>query len=420
MPSTTEYLPISERVTPDNQSSVADLIRSAYSSQQAVYPLGGGTSLDYGLTPSSDGLGLDMTALTRVVEYAARDMTITVETGIRMSQLEEVLAGERQQLPIDVPRADEATLGGVITTNFSGPRRYGFGTLRDYVIGITAVDGRGVTFHGGGRVVKNVAGYDFCKMLIGSLGTLAVVTQVTLKVKPISSFRRWLVGRLTELDGVEEWLGSLVATNTAPTAIELLVGGTWARCPGLPPLPEGHLSLAVLFEGTPPEVDWQIDRLHQEWVALGMAARSMAVVNGVAADKLLAALKDFPDGGVDGGRVSPLVVKAAVPPSYVTGMVKQVLEVDTGAVVQCHAGNGIVIARMDQFEAANLTRLLVGKLQAAATRAGGSLTVLRSTIEGLTPQIIWGGRQASFGLMESVKRQFDPHNILNPGRFVFA
>ena len=137
------------------------------------------------LLAARPGHGLDLTGLSKIVDYTPRDMTILVEAGVRMADLAATLAAEGQQLPIDVPRAAEATIGGVVATNWNGPRRYGHGTIRDYVIGIHAVDGRGVPFKGGGRVVKNVAGYDFCKLLTGSLGTLGVITQLALKVKPL-------------------------------------------------------------------------------------------------------------------------------------------------------------------------------------------------------------------------------------------
>jgi glycolate oxidase FAD binding subunit len=318
-----------------------------------------------------------------------------------------------------VPLPTAATLGGAISTNCSGPRRYGYGTLRDYVIGITAVDGRGVTFHGGGRVVKNVAGYDFCKLLIGSLGTLAVVTQVTLKVKPIARARRWLVCRLAEWKSAEQLLDALVRTPTTPAAIELLAGPAWCACKAVPSLPEGLLSLAVLFEGAPAEVDWQIDTLHDEWTGLGVPGRNTAAVNGSAAERLLAALTEFPQAGIEGCSETPLVLKASVPASTVAQMVRGLTEVDPQVVIQCHAGNGTIVARLANFQAVDLTRVLVGKLQSAAANVGGTLTVLSTTLEGITPQIVWGARQGSFDLMESVKRQFDPHNILNPGRFIF-
>ena len=138
--------------------------------------------LDFGMPPARPGIALSTTALNQVIDYPARDLTITVQAGITMKELQATLAKENQWLPIDIP--ETATIGGAIACDVSGPRRYGYGTLRDYVIGITVVNDRGEETHAGGRVVKNVAGYDFMKLHTGALGTLGVITQVTLKVKP--------------------------------------------------------------------------------------------------------------------------------------------------------------------------------------------------------------------------------------------
>src|SRR5262249_46542958 len=127
---------------------------------------------------------LSTAELNQVIDYPARDLTITVQAGITMQKLQETLATENQWLPIDVPSPERASIGGAIACDVSGPRRYGYGTLRDYVIGITIVNDRGEETYAGGRVVKNVAGYDFMKLHTGALGTLGVITQVTLKVKP--------------------------------------------------------------------------------------------------------------------------------------------------------------------------------------------------------------------------------------------
>src|SRR6185503_9080468 len=115
-----------------------------------------------------------------------------------------------------VPRAATATIGGVVATNWNGPRRYGHGTIRDYVIGIHAVDGRGTPFKGGGRVVKNVAGYDFCKLLTGSLGTLAVVTQLALKVKPRSEYSTTILCESADLSVADNVLNALANLETPP------------------------------------------------------------------------------------------------------------------------------------------------------------------------------------------------------------
>ena len=170
-----DSLPLSDTLTPADQAELRRTVREAFDDNTPIYPWGGGTSLGFGLPPRDTGIGLSLLGLKRVVEHAARDMTVTAEAGISIDALSAVLAKENQRLPIDLPNAHRATLGGVIATNTSGARRFAHGTMRDYVIGITAVDGRGTMFHGGGRVVKNVAGYDFCKLLTGSLGTLGII-----------------------------------------------------------------------------------------------------------------------------------------------------------------------------------------------------------------------------------------------------
>src|SRR5262249_29526646 len=143
---------------------------------------GGRTMLGVGLPPARPGVALDLLGLKRVIDYPARDMTITVQAGITVQAPGQLLAAEGQRVPVDVPLPSRATLGGAMAANASGPRRLGAGTLRDYVIGVTTVNDQGQETKAGGRVVKNVAGYDLCKLHLGALGTLGVITQATLKV----------------------------------------------------------------------------------------------------------------------------------------------------------------------------------------------------------------------------------------------
>ena len=164
---------------------------------------------------------MDLCGLDQVIDFPARDMTITVQAGITIARLRNIVGRENLRLPIDVARAEQATLGGTLATNTSGPRRYGFGTLRDYVIGISAVNDMGHEFKAGGRVVKNVAGYDLCKLLVGSLGTLAIITQVTLKLRPRVE-EQALVTVACETDALEKTLDQLHGSRTRPTCLELL------------------------------------------------------------------------------------------------------------------------------------------------------------------------------------------------------
>ena len=418
-------LPLDDTLAPADEAAVARVVRDCAGTRRAVYSLGGQTSLDYGLPGRRRGVGLSLAGLNRVVDYPARDMTITVEAGLSIAELASTLAAENQWLPIDVAQADRATIGGVIATNTSGPRRYGQGTIRDYVIGIRAVDGRGVAFQAGGRVVKNVAGYDFCKLLCGSFGTLAVITQVTLKIKPRPQASAWAWCELPSLAKADELVAALATTATTPTAIELVAGPP----PGQGDVPQPFASSAaarvlVGFEGTSVEVAWQLERLADEWRAAGVSFQSIGEPDAVAA--IWSQLSEFPVAeGAGGTGVVPTpaiaVLKANVLPSKVTGFIEQLGQLAPGASIVAHAGSGIVLVRLDAAPAGGLAAAIVRHWQPAARAASGNLVVLASREAAeLTRQVIWGTPRDDARMQIAVKRQFDPQDILNPGRFVYG
>ena len=412
--STAAILPIQRIDAPADQVAIVEAVRSAYAAQAPLYAIGGGTSLDFGLPAKAQGQGLSLAKLNRIVDYPARDMTVTVEAGVTMKALAELLATERQRLPIDVPQADRATIGGVIATNWNGPRRFGEGTVRDYVIGISAVDGRGQPFKGGGRVVKNVAGYDFCKLLTGSLGTLGVITQVTLRLKPIPEQSALVACSLADGAAAERALTALVASRTTPTAIELLAGPEWSGDAALASIQGAEpssLYLVVGLEGTGSEVEFSTRQLLAEWRELGIS-EPLVVGEGAALWQRLVEFSAVGD--------SPLVLKASVAPSGITAMIEAARRLDPECSIQAHAGNGIAIIKLSKFPTQGLSRALVGDLQPAAAARHGQVIVLANPSGAeMTHQAMWGATDSPLTLMTAVKRSFDPQDILNRGRFVY-
>jgi glycolate oxidase FAD binding subunit len=370
-----------------------------------------------------------MAGLDRLIDYPAADMTITVEAGMTMAALNKQLATQRQRLPIDVPRPDRATVGGIVATNTSGPRRYGHGTIRDYVLGIRAVDGRGKVFSGGGRVVKNAAGYNVCRLMVGSLGTLGVMTQVTLMVRPMPQTSALMALPVADLDAADCLLSGLTQTQTLPMAIELVAGPVARALPGLQPPPDNHVGwLVVGFEGNRDEVDWMLRRLAQEWKAT--AAGQPITVSEHPADRLWTALARFPAD-----------LQVGVLPSAIGDMISELLDLVPGCSIQAHAGNGILEVKVPGLplsctaaarggegrgEGAALespdafATLLREKLRPAVAAAKGNLVVLAAP-EGseLTADDVWGPPSDGIAVMQAIKQQFDPHGILNPGRFIF-
>jgi glycolate oxidase FAD binding subunit len=394
------------------QAGVAATVRAAYEANEAIFPVGGGTALHYGNASPAAGQTLDLTVLNRVVDYTPRDMTIVVEAGVKMADLAATLTAEGQHLPVDVPRASDATIGGVVATNWNGARRYGYGTIRDYVIGINAIDGRGTPFKGGGRVVKNVAGYDFCKLLTGSLGTLAVITQLALKVKPQVEHAATVVAGCPDLAAADNGLTGLATLASPPVAIDLLIGKSWGVESPI------RNQLVVRLEGTEQETCWLADEVRSTLAAAGCVGPHMLAKQ--EADVLWSRQIEFSDRGAgDADDDSPMVLRIAVPPSHISEMIRGLLAIDENCAIQVHAGNGIVTARFREFRQEHVSKSLVANLRPAAVRLGGSLVVVRSKLEGLTPHLVWGGRTDGTVLLEQIKRQFDPRNILNPGRFVF-
>jgi glycolate oxidase FAD binding subunit len=294
--------------------------------------------------------------------------------------------------------------------------------MRDYVIGIHAIDGRGVPFKGGGRVVKNVAGYDFCKLLTGSLGTLAVITQLALKVKPMPESSATIVAACADVATAEILLDRLASLEASPTAIDYLLGPGWS-VPTTTRSSQAEIGpqtphLVVRVEGTQAETDWLADLVQREFQRAG--GMSVCRLTSADAAALWSRQVEFADRG--SGDVidnSPLAVKIAVPPSAVTKLVSQLLAFDAECSIQAHAASGIILARFAKFGHGDLTHTLVGKLRPAAMKLGGSLVVTSTKLDGLTPHVIWGGRDDTMVLLESIKRQFDPHNLLNPDRCVY-
>ena len=405
---THESLPITETIRPNSLEEVMETLQTASQTGEAIYPVGGGTSLDYGCPARQPGTALQLTDLSKVIEYPAEDMTITVQAGMTIRELSNILAERGQQLPLDAPQADQATIGGVLATNTSGPRRFGFGTARDYLIGVQAVDGLGRVFSGGGRVVKNVAGYDFCKMLIGSLGTLGVITQVTFKLKPRSTRRTIVSCQIDDLEQLESVLASMIQSQTYPAALEFITGPKWSD------LTDDENRLFAIFEGPDTDLEWMNQQVAQEWQQQGV--HNITTLGAEEAENLFSRLTEFP-----ADENTALTLKTNVVPSGITSMIQAARELDSKCSIQAHAGSGIVNLIFDEFPAEGLSRSLTGFLRPATANHHGNVTVLRNPGgQEMTRQSVWGGLDHPFWMMDRIKQQFDPQNILNPERFVFA
>jgi glycolate oxidase FAD binding subunit len=394
-------LPADRTLAPTSIEEACRAVAEADRAGQAVYPVGGGVSIDYGLPAAKPGVVLQTTGLAEIDDYPSDDMTITVGAGIRWSQLLSILAQKGQTLPIDVPSPDQATLGGVIATNTSGPRRFGHGTMRDYLLGVDVVSAEGKRVHGGGRVVKNVAGYDFMKMHTGALGTLGVVVQATLKLKPIPEAKAAVVATIDAAQ-MEKVLARLVSSATRPVACSL-----WNRAAGA----SANRQLLLLYEENRPAVDWQIITIQRELAETGVA--DSQVMDGAAYDQLLKALTDWPQTST-----AEIVFKANLTPSGVAPFCELAEQTIPKVAILAHAGNGVVWGSFDARGDLEPAKSALTSLRRFAGQHHGNLVVPRCPADGKSSLTIWGEPEPSFVVMQKLKAALDPNDTLNPGRFV--
>jgi glycolate oxidase FAD binding subunit len=392
---------------PSSVDQLRELVKHHVSQGLAIYPQGGRQALDFGGIPARPGIAVDLTNLNQVIDYPAADMTITIESGMTLAALRTTLAAQGQRLLVDAPYPDQATLGGIYATNTTGSRRHGGGRPRDQIIGVSFVTSTGDLVKGGGRVVKNVAGYDFPKLLTGSMGTLGIITQLTLKVRPApeTSAIAWCgFASLAELAAA---LDTLNLSATRPIAIDLL-NLPAVRSIGQPlGLPIDRPVLAIGVEDNAQSVHWQLQKLHQELPGTRLDILATDRVSG-----LWEALSGF-QATEPGG----LAFQANLRPSTVAPFVA---ELDPARwSVQAHAASGIVrgVAIGDSWSLPTAIAA-IDPLRARAVADGGNLTLPRCPTAWKTKLGVWGAPRPDWHQSERIRAALDPHHALNPGRFL--
>lgn len=376
-------------VEPESEQAVSEALRCADRDGLAVIPRGGGTKLDWGNPPSRADLILSTARLNRVIEHAWADLTVTVEAGCTIAELQSTLAKHGQRLAIDVLWPDRATVGGILSTNDSGALRLRYGALRDLIIGIALVLPDGTIARSGGKVVKNVAGYDLPKLATAALGTLGLITQATFRLHPLPHGTRTLTILPRRIAEAQSLLLALQDTNLAHTALQVRCGASIA--------PE----MDILLEGTAAGMEAQARRIRE-------IARPAAVKEGTRA--VWGAREEI------AGPLSPqaldqhCLAKFSVLPSRIADAMAAIEYAKWHALVQATGIGWLVLVGN---EASGPLHGLRAKLESE----GGSLNVLRQPPRP-TPIEAWGNPGDALPLMREIKRRFDPNNTLNPGRFV--
>ena len=395
---------------PGAPEEIAALLRVADEAGAAVVPWGGGTQQTLGHPPRRYDLAISLRRLNAVIEYHPEDMTIAVEAGITLGDLDGVLAARGQMLPLDPPLRDRITLGGMLATNASGPRRHGYGTLRDFCIGLHAAYVDGTLAKAGGMVVKNVTGFDLMKMHLGALGTLGVVPRINLKVLPKPAAERSLVLQFEGPEPAFAAAAALAASQLRPMAIEFSSPTTTASI--LSPL-VGYL-ICVRCEGGEATVARQEKEIRDLGAALG--AMEIATVTGDEHERLWTSLADW--NAIATLTAHTAVLKLTTLPTELLAAVAETVEEGRkyGLTVAVRASVGIGVAYLRVTGDASVEGLR-RTLDAMQPR-WPTLTVYGydpAHAEGLP---VWGIEPLTISVMRDLKTAYDPRGTLNPGRFI--
>ncbi len=383
---------------PGTVAQAAGVLQAATALDMAVVARGSGRTISWGLPPARCDVIADLTGMNQILEYAAGDLVVRAEAGVTLGHLAGVLAEKGQRLALDGPPG--ATVGGVVAANAAGPLRLRYGLPRDLLIGITIVRPDGHVAKAGGKVVKNVAGYDLGKLFAGSFGTLGLIAEVTFRLHPQPDLSAWVTGEYHDSAGAAKAALDAAASPLQPTAVEL------AR-----PRAGGPIRVSTLLEGTASGVSARADRMR---VALGHGASVAPVA---------------PDWwGATGEAASAVADGTQVRVAFWAAELRRVLDAidtvaaDTGVTVTVggSAGAGVLYASLAADGDPERVAMFVRALRAATGSGGrgparGSVVVLTAPAAVRERVDLWGP-VPSLALMRAVKQQFDPGNLMAPGR----
>lgn len=439
-------------VYPQTQTELAAIIACTHKNDWTVLPCGNATKLHWGGLAQAIDVVICTSRLTQIIEHAVGDLTITVEAGLTFNTLQKHLAPLNQWLPLDPSYPETATLGGILATADAGVLRQRYGGARDMVIGVSMVRMDGTLVKAGGRVVKNVAGYDLMKLLTGSWGTLGIISQVTLRLYPQQSSSQTLClnGSANAIQSVTR---SLLASSLTPTAATVIAPVT-AQCLSLNPLKKEQLNgdslpdrkakrsddlltLLVRVQSIPVSIDQQIGQVMDWGKQLGLQGQILdSPQESTLWDQLHAHMNsqntsvpvDMTGLSASHRDLEQVTCKIGVVASKTVSTLAHLNRLHPGLKGWINTGNGLGMVQMQGAVKAGkggqtdaLTVETLQDMRSLCETNGGFLTLLaapQAWKQQLTPADLWGYSGNAQPIMARLKHQFDPNTNLSPGRFL--
>ena len=398
-------------ILPTSVRDIQDVLTYAANNKLSVVPAGSGTKLGIGNPPERIDLVVSTLRLKDVIEYEPADLTVTVQAGVRLTDLQARLAENGQNLPLDPPYLTHATVGGIAAANSSGPSSLCYGTSRNRVLGMRVVQSNGTVVKSGGKVVKNVAGYDLNKLYVGSFGSLGIITELTFKLAPLPEVERTILVTFRNIAQASSVGIEIANSQLLPVFLNLLVGG-------VPSVEIAEPCLMIGLDGHPETVDWQINQVQS--IAKENGATGAEVYDGVHQRDIRTSISAFPER-----KPQTVTCKANLRMTDTEEFIMTALSHSHDLHdlrVMGLIGNGVVYVAFsvppnDTALTQSATNV-IARLRDHAHGVRGNL-IVQSAPTAIKHQIdIWGPIGSSLKLMKQIKAKLDPLKLLNPGRFV--
>jgi glycolate oxidase FAD binding subunit len=380
---------------PANEAELARVLEYANRAEMLVTPRGSGTKMDWGPAAQAIDLMVSSAKFDRILEYAPGDMTVTVGSGVTIAQIQSALAEHRQRLALDPLWPERTTVGGVIATNDSGALRLRYGSIRDLIIGITVVLGDGTIATSGGKVVKNVAGYDLPKLMSGAHGTLGIITRAVFRLHPLPEQSNTLSFRFLNREQANEFMLAIADSVMVPTGLQMRTGAA------------GDVAVDVRIDGIAAGIAAQTETLRK----LAAAAHATET-DSSEADPWQARQQLWSSGAGAICKLSTLPTQLSATAEFI----REALSDNADWTLLMHS-TGLAWLQLNSTDCARIAAF-IASMRGFLAPVGGTAVVLKAPIILRQQVDLWGPAGSALPLMKRIKEQFDPRGILNRGRFV--
>jgi len=411
-------------ISPETIAEVSKVVAYANEQSLTLLPMGNGTKMGMGGIPQKMNVVLSTLRLNRMTDCDCDNLTLSAECGIPLGEVQKRLSqeGKGYFLPLDPPFTERATLGGIVATNSSGPRRLLYGTARDLIIGTKAVFPNGDIVASGGKTVKNVSGYDMCKLLIGSYGTLGILCEITFKLLPLPERETTLLVPFARLEKAVQFGREILQSQYLPSSIEILNGMAMEKV-NSPIDYQGNYLVAIGLDGVTEAVERQVSEMGER--AKRNGALKIEVLQSETHSSFWKAIRDFSGGLAEKGSKFILLKS-----NFLISRCGEVMDsyekiakesgIDCGLI--CHSGNGVLysyllVGKGSRSKKESLLSM-IKEFSSVAVKNEGRLVVESSPPDIKKEIDVWGDPGGDYEIMRRLKKEIDPKGILNPGRFV--